>query len=86
LGVRTTKLTPKAVKAVPAKVKPVMGSPNKSQASKANGPCIKPTIKGSVIKGPIPTISIILIAVACPKDKPLSKLVFVALSDNYIGL
>ena len=35
LGIRTTKLTPNAVKAVPAKVKPVMGSPNKSQASKA---------------------------------------------------
>ena len=33
-----------------------------------------PTIKGMVTNGPIPTISIILMAVACGKDSPLSSL------------
>ena len=37
------------------------------------GPCMAPTINGKVINGPIPTMSIMLMAVACVSDKPRSK-------------
>ena len=37
------------------------------------GPCRAPTIIEIVMKGPIPTISIMLIAVAWVRDSPFSK-------------
>jgi len=50
------------------------------------GPCIRATIIGMVTKGPMPTISIMLIAVAWDKDKPLSNFVVLAACNrmNYL--